>query len=569
MSRRAMRYKCPNNRLILHKPTVRWTCLVPLLVGVLAGGAAMLGPVGTAQADSPLASGPGVVAPIVDGIAPVTSANTKRLPLLGQWLVALAADPERATLPIVDPDWQDPVAGQLRRLDAQGRAAGLSGVLYDNRDRGHSVLPTGRFPQINLTQYDEPFVAQHLDYGVAGQVRFGLPVIGNSSTAHRAAPMDRSLGRIALAGQLNAMRAHDLYAANHIYVYPEHRDHDLDTGDRLFAQSPAFLLSQGSSYTDRPFLEAFAMIFAALPPETRAFAEARGLLAPLAQMILRRSMAGVASNQDYLSPKAHPSAFVGKSLRPSAMVTLANSVQPDSVPPMVRLRVREDFRSRPGVDYLASNLGEALFTTPTAIGRAWRSFAYTRRIVLDAGATRDPNGHPLRFHWVVLKGDPARIRFEPISESSDTMAIEIDWHDPGTNLPPSIPRPTRVEIGVFADNGRYLSAPSFFSVSLPVFQSRVYEHGPSGPYLKSVDYQRDATDPYADPALWPTADWKDKLVWTGAGGALQIHRTEADATTMLLTRDATMFLSAEGPVSHQAEMTPEGPLVLREMSGDQ
>ena len=48
----------------------------------------------------------------------------------------------------------------------------------------------------------------------------------------------------------------------------------------------------------------------------------------------------------------------------------------------------------------------------------------------------------------------------------------------------------RVDIAVFADNGAHFSAPATFSILFPSHQTRVYERGPNGLRIKSVDYRK-------------------------------------------------------------------------------
>jgi hypothetical protein len=331
----------------------------------------------------------------------------------------------------------------LRDLFAEGRAAGLDGVLYDNRDRGHSALPADAFPQLTRTAYARAFVAEGLDYGTAGPIRFPLPVLGNSSTALTRGPLARSLGRVALADQGAALRSYGLYAANHLYVYPGHRDYLPALGDRLFANTPLFLLSQGSSGSDQPVLDALALCVAAFRPDTRARLEDDGLIAPTAQMVLRRTLAGVETPDDYLSPIAHPPVLDPARIRPDAIVALASGLAADSIPPMVRLDVLSDFGALPGRDFLGENQSEVLFTTPTAVGRAWRSLAHRRQITLSAANTVDPNDRPLRFHWVLLLGDPSDVRILPRGPDGAVADIELDWPrkqpvQPQTGLPARI-----------------------------------------------------------------------------------------------------------------------------------
>lgn len=550
-----MPHKFPKIALTTCKGTARRSvlCLCFGLSGLMAQTPA-------AVAQSTAATPAIAPVPVEDGTAFVRSDNTKRVALMDQWHVLLTPDPAMADNPVVGVDRTDPVAGQLRRLHSTGQAAGLSGVLYENRDDAHSPLDLGRFPQLSEVRYDQVFRNERLDHGLAGRIRFSLPVIGNSSTAFVKGPMERSLGRLAMGNQAVAKRASDLYLANHLYVYPEHRDHDVDKGDRLFAMAPFFTLSQGSSYTDQPILEAYAAAMAALRPGTRARAEELGLLAPTLQMVLRRSLAGVKSDADYLSRLAHPAAFEKEALRPSVMVSLANAIPADQIPPVVWLKVEEDFRARPGRDYLARNLGETLFTTPTAIARAWRSFASERTVVLDAGATEDPHGRPLSFHWVVLRGNPEKIRITPLDETASRVEINLGWHDPGAETPATQPRPTRIEIGVFAHNGTFFSAPSFFTVSMPIYQNRVYA-APGDAFPTRMDYRRDPGDPYADPALWPTAPWGDAIS-VARDGALIFDRDHGGGAVLTIRRDPAGYTSVDGALTHVAQTSLSGPLVL-------
>lgn len=463
-----------------------------------------------------------------DGVALVSPANTARDRFAGTVEVFLDPDPARDSLDIVDPASTSAEAGLLRRYFASGLASGLGGVVYDNRDSGHSVLRRGAFPQVLRSAYDDAYKTQNLHHGVAGRVLFSLPTIGNSSTALTHGPMARSLARLALGDQANAMRSYALYAGNHLYVYPEHRDYDPETGDRLYAPVPFFVVSQGSSYRDQPFVEALLWITAALRPDTRARLVDLGLLAPTVQMVLRRTLSGVQSDADYLTSRAHPVVFEPQRLRVAAAVSLANAIQPDAIPPMVALSVVSDLSARAGVDYLSENMGEVLFTTPTAVARLWRSYDYTRSMTVSAGQTQDPSGRDLEFHWVVLQGDPEKVRVTPRSDDPSIADIEIDWHDrfavaDGTGMQGS-----RVDIAVIADNGQYLSAPATISVLLPAFQNRVYAESSDGRFvLESLGYAPGTGRmDYADPAVWPQAPWRDRLSRNAEGRVTHIERTD-------------------------------------------
>ena len=208
----------------------------------------------------------------------------------GGRLLAQVRIPETGT-PVLGPKARGPAHRLLWRMVFEGRAAGNHGDLYENRDRGHSRLPPGAHPQLTHVVYDDAARAARLDYGLAGPVLFDAPLIGNSSTAVKDGPLWRSLPRIALTRPQGPRTLYQNYLAGQIHVYPEHRDHDPDHGDLIPAATPFFLISQGSSYSDRPHLEALAMILAALRPETKAYLHETQLLAATVQMIFRRSLA--------------------------------------------------------------------------------------------------------------------------------------------------------------------------------------------------------------------------------------------------------------------------------------
>jgi hypothetical protein len=149
-----------------------------------------------------------------------------RLPS-GQFVApAFRALPEDRALPIVAPDLPGEAARRLRALEAEGRARGFAGVVYDNRDRGHSALRPDRFPRLARLAYGFELVADDMDMGLAGAVVLPLTVFGNSSTAFTRGDAPRSLVRHAMTRPGLPETQARLYRSNHLYVYPEHRDHD-------------------------------------------------------------------------------------------------------------------------------------------------------------------------------------------------------------------------------------------------------------------------------------------------------------------------------------------------------
>src|SRR6056297_4140349 len=304
-----------------------------------------------------------------------------------------------SSAPVLGPEARDPAHRLLWRLVFEGRAAGNHGDLYENRDRAHSLMPPEAHPQLTHVAYDAEMRKAGLDYGLAGPVIFDAPLIGNSSTAVKDGPLWRSLPRMALTREDGPLTLYQNYLAGQMHVYPEHRDHDLEHGDLIPANTPFFLISQGSSGSDRPHLEALAMILAAFRPETKRFLHENQLLAPTVQMIFRRSLAPVLSREAYLSGQAHPSVIPRDQINLMRMVQLANTLTPETVPPMVRLAILSETEATEGLDYFGEGLSERLLDTPAAIARIWRSHTHSRSMVVSVEATRDLQGRTPTFLW--------------------------------------------------------------------------------------------------------------------------------------------------------------------------
>lgn len=451
---------------------------------------------------------------VADGRALVDETNTSWEPHNNLLFAQFKFPQEPPNGPVRGAD--DEAARLLNAWTASGTAAGNRGDLYDNRDRGHSRLSAKLWPQVAHIQYGPKARSANVDYGVNAGILFNAITFGNSSTALTSSFAWRSQARMVLTSADLVARAYLQYAANHIYVYPEHRDHDAAHGDLMPANTPYMIVSQGSSGSDKPFLNAVAGILAALRPDTKAFLRTNRLIAPTVQMVLRRGQHQVESDSDYLTAKAHPSVFSSKNLDMVKMLRLAHGLKAGSIPPVVRLSVTEEDKAESGTDYFAPpTIGERLFDTPSAIARIVRSTAYSRRIVVDASATKDPNGRPLTFHWVVLRGDADRIKIEPVGKRHDKAALEIPWHE--RHRVPFAPELTtdRVDIGVFAYNGVAYSAPAFVTFLFPGDQKRSYD---ANGRIGCIDYaDPEFKDRYVDPILFPQRDWRDCYTYDKAG----------------------------------------------------
>lgn len=431
----------------------------------------------TALPAAPPSPGP-VPAALQDGVAPFGAANVAWDPQTERLRASFAPAP-RPTARVLPPTPEAAAYDLLREHVRRGRAAGNNGDLYDNRDRGHSALKPESHPQLSRVVYSPAARAADLDYGLNDSVLFDRPTLGNSSTAITGGPLWRSLPRYAMTRPDGAgpMRLWQTASANAVYVHPAHKDYGTERGDLFPANTPYLLVSNGSSGSDQPFLEAVAMILAALRPDAKARAIEAGMINSTVQMIFRRSQQHVTSTAIYHSGDAHPAALEGSAINLARMVSLANSIKADDLPAEARIRVVAEELGTEGVDFFGQGLSERLFDTPQAVARIWRSSTGRREMILTAEDSRDANGRPLQFTWALLQGDPDKVKIEPL-DGGRRARVTIDWHDP---FPISEDNPqltSRVDIGVFAHNGVHDSAPAILSWAFPTHETRTYETTP-------------------------------------------------------------------------------------------
>ncbi|MCL2104569.1 MAG: hypothetical protein FWH21_05900, partial [Kiritimatiellaeota bacterium] len=258
---------------------------------------------------------------------------------------------------------RDDVSGWLKA----NQASGNFGDLYLNRDGGHSALEVSKFPGMTPLVYGAEPKAKNLHTGLPNGL-FEFPVIGNASVALTAGPFWRSLPRAIVTDPMQPLQAFQFVMNNQCWFYPAHRDYTPDTGDLFPANAPYYVVSLGSSYTDKPFMEAFAAAMAALRPETKLALVQRKQLAQTLQMAFRATQKTVKKPEDYLTGAAHPVVFDPANLDVEAMVRLVNAMTPEVIPPLVMLRTVADAKAEPGIDFFDLR-PEGLFDTPFAIAR--------------------------------------------------------------------------------------------------------------------------------------------------------------------------------------------------------
>lgn len=372
----------------------------------------------------------------------------------------------------------DDVGKLILKWHGEGTAAGLNGFNYENRDGGHSQCDIKVWPQVQLYQPTAVEKERKADMGPANQVR-PFPVLGNCSMS-AAADKGGSLPRIYMGNRQGFEFLNAQYLGNNLYFYPEHQDYDPGVngrhgwGDLYPANTPFVVVSQGSSFTDQPFLQAFFSAAAALPPETQQVLLRNRILAPTLQAVFRKSNRMVKTEADYFTGAAHPPVFDGSQIDEAKMVAEAHDMLPPLIPPVAILEVLEETGATPNKDFfeLDTVKDEKLGNVPGVIARVFRGAAQERQIVVTARKSPDLMRRPLTYKWVLLQGDPDRMKIEP-QGSGDTARITVQWQ-PETRAATGITS-HRVDVGVFVGNGVSWSAPAFVCFAMPANEMRFYD----------------------------------------------------------------------------------------------
>jgi hypothetical protein len=442
------------------------------------------------------------------GVAPVSSTNTLwdfdgalfrsffSLPTDSRRLAPADADAYRGPA-------QSLLAGWLR----EGRAAGNVGDLYDNRDDGHSALTVADFPGLARVVYGtEAHSAETRPFYGAALFIYNLPTFGNSSTALTQGPFWRCQARMLVCNPSRVAGLFNLYVSNHIYVYPAHQDFLAAQGDVFPFNTPYFIVSQGSSGSDQPFLRAIAATLAAFTPETKRILVQNRMLAPTVQMILRATQRPVTNAEAYYTGVAHPAVFASTNLNLDAMIRLANALTSNTIPPMVTLRVLKETQPVYGRDFFDGVPSAGLYDSPACVARVFRGVGWSHTLTVAASAAALPGAPPLTWRWALLQGDPAKVTIRKLDPAGQVAEITVAYHDPGfpSAADPSLAA-SRVDIAAFAHNGTHPSAPAFLSFYFLNNETRVYS---ADHRILTVDYAA-AGARYVDPALSCRRDWKD------------------------------------------------------------
>jgi len=418
-------------------------------------------------------------------------------------------------------------AGELlRKWYAEGTAAGNWGDLYDNRDGDHSNMNRVLFPQMTWIEYSKNARDARLHWGLPTSIIQAGVVLGNASVAQTAGPFWRSMPRLAHANQRSADYLYWQYTHNKVYMYPGHVDYprnekelkEKKRKDVFPMNSPYLLASRGSSGSDRVFLRAFAATMAAFRPEVKKLLIEKGLLAPTLQSVFRMSNKPVTTTEDYLTGAAHPPVFSGGNINMQKMVTLAHEMTPEALPPVVQLNVVEEDEPVNGRDFFAApGRTEKLFDTPCAIARVFRGVQQRRRMVVSAEESRDLTGRELTFRWAVLQGDAEAIKIRPVKEDGSVVELSVPYHPRWPIAPESVLESSRVDIGAFAHNDVYFSAPAFITFYSLDNEKREYDD--KGRILSVTYTGAKERGNYVDPVIALAKSWRDEYQY-GEDGKL-------------------------------------------------
>jgi hypothetical protein len=464
----------------------------------------------------------------------------------------------------------------------EGTAAGNHGDLYDNRDGGHSFMNFNTFPQLTRVIYGDETQRRHLNWGLQRWFQFNGICIGNSSTALTGGPFWRCQGRMALTEPGAILAIYLQYVNRHLYLYPVHVDNNpghngaggKGHGDVLPANTPYIILSQGSSGSDVVFLDALAATLAALRPDVKKELATSGTLMPALQMIFRMSNKTVVQPEDYLTGKAHPSAFEGSQLDAEKMVSMAHAITTDALPPMVQIKVVEEDQPVLGRDYFDVGPREKLFDTPCAVARIVKSTQYERRMVVGAEGSKDLRGKPLSYHWVVLRGDKKKIHIKTLDDAGSKAELRVAYQPRRPIAPGSDRESNRVDIGVFVHNGVYYSAPAFVCFYTLDNEKRVYD---AEKRIQAVDYtDPEVKDNYVDPILDFRKDWRDEYHYADDGkltGWTRIRGQKREEFTpdglLVLTSDPQGHPATTCKVRYLTEQVPGAVPAIKEVHDQQ
>lgn len=450
----------------------------------------------------------------------------------------------------------DAVGKLLNEWHAAGTAAGLGEITYENRDGQHSPLNAALYPQLQVFQAD---AKSGPATGPSVMLRL-KPTVGNCSMS---APPDKggSLPRLYQTDPNGQRFLMMQYLANNLMIYPEHQDYDPGGngiggyGDLYPSNNACCIISQGSSGSDQPFLNAVLATIAAFPPETQKLLIEKRVLMPTVQAIFRQSNKQVKSEADIVSGAANPVVFDAAQLDEEKMVRAAHDMRPPMVPPVVQIEVTEEDAAESGKDWFEAEPSRPwkLADTPVSVARIMRSNRAEHTLTVSARKSADLMGRPVQLRWQLLQGDPAWVRVEALG-NEPAARLHVRWQPPVKTATGILSH--RVDIGVFASNGISTSAPAILSFYMLPNEMRFYDEKGR---VSEIHYQ--THNPHAGlPATAQDARWlKAMLAVSLAGDGLRSRLMEklvAEKNRQALQK-TWLELDSQWQKVSQAESQPE------------
>jgi len=486
-------------------------------------------------------------------------------PLLVLWLLCLfdGLMVSGSAAPPLITTRTDPVGKLLNHWYTEGLAAGHEGDFYDNRDGGHSQLDLSKYPQLQALSYSPSDLESGANFGPAKQVH-PVVILGNASLSGPAVS-GVSIPRMYFGSPEGVKFLTGQYLGNQLYVYPEHQDHDpvgeaeKGWGDLYPLNSPCLVISQGSSYSDQPFLDAIATTMASFKPEVKKELKEQKLLFPVIQYILRASLKTVKRPEDFLSGVAHPTVFRAEWIDEEKMVRAAQAMTRETLPPLLLLEVSEESAPpRPGVDFFEGpeREFESLSNNGVMIARVFRGMARERFLRVRVARSFDWKGRFVKLEWKLLRGDPAAVKIEPSvlgTEAKITVQYQAEPL-PVASTPGITSR--RIDIGVFAHNGQTYSPPVFISFYFLPNERRIYE--PATGRILEVDYGFKGS--FVDVLLSSKKPWRD--IYHYNKDTLKGWRREVEGMPPAEFDAEGRLLMPDGPVAVHYEINPANSLLM-------
>ena len=326
---------------------------------------------------------------------------------------------------------------------AAATTEGNVGDLYMNRDAGHSALKMVEFPGLTEVRLDETGRRKGVDLN-APNILFPYPVFGNSSRAFLSGPYWRSLPRSLMtagAGRMNAMVK--MYLSNQTWAFPACWDvAPVETNGDVFASiTPYWIATAGRSWSDLPYVKAALLASRSFRPEVKKFLTDGGLLAPTIQTLIRKSLTTVSNETDYLSYKAHPTAFPKNGVDLARLGEAARTLSVRAVPPLAPITLAmAKVKSK-------SPWPELTYASPFACALVLRADDEERTFLIQARGAEE-------FEFVQTHGQGVKVTIEKIKPDVARVVLNRKGMSPIN----------RVDVAVFGRNrDTAWGAPSYVS----------------------------------------------------------------------------------------------------------